>query len=833
MKAFGRANAPYLFVMVSKPSEGLEAWFWRQLHKCGILKSQARIVYLIDEPPAGAGNKPLKSQVRAARERFEQEIKRSDPQVVLPMGTEPFFRLTGINEGIFDARGYLIRKHLFRPMPREVWKQVGVYKNSSKATGAKAGDPKMKWVTEDRPPLLGNFNGTVIPLFTLEHVQKEKFAVTPSFLEDLKRAKRAFDGELAEVGRGFKYIPTVSKLPKPEKLGKLIAVDIETEGIDNEVIKLVSFSDGKVTAAIDWDEDARLYMDALFKLPDRLFAVHNSPFDLPRLAANGVTISQDVLDHQVFDTMFAAVNVQPDLHKALGRVASVYLDIEPWKTSSRKETSHWRAMVHSDERGYSAKDSFYTYWIAHELIKVMKGLGMWNYFMGQGGHPGPGVMATIPILSEMSRGGIRTNKPLAQRMCPRLERKLFRYLKLWHRMFPTVKFSSNPQLQKLLYKTWGLPVQRSKEDGVSVDELALVKLKAYVAENREDTLIPGKWQTDDRAVPRTFDLMLKMRETSKMLSTYVQPVMFGEDTWVHPSYLPVSKDDERGGRKMDNKGTTATGRLASYKPNIQNQPKKVRVLYVPDTDKMCFIQADYKSAELYVLAGASGDKRLLADLAGDMHQINADRLGVSRKVAKNVTYASQYLASPAKQSEMILEQEHIYISPTECLEVSNGIWSYYADATAYKELLVTLCQEKRYIANAFGRTRFFHAGRAPAAVDFIPQSTVADILWCVLKPVADMARSLGGRLVTTVHDSILICVPAKKAAKAAKEMKRIMEQRFHCVRKNFYIPVDIEAGKPGASWGDLCCTTPTPSKDNAATCSKCKRPLEMHSSIKL
>lgn len=803
MKAFGRADSPYLFVMVSKTSEGMEAWFWRQLHKCGIKKSEVRIVYLLNEPPAGVGNKPLKSQIRAARDRFAQDIKRSSPKVVVPMGTDPFQVLTGINEGIFDARGYLIRKHLFHPVPTEVWKQIGVYKNASKATGAKKGDPKMKWVKEARPTLLGDFDGVVIPTFTLDHIRTEQFGVTPAFLEDLRRINRAVEGELVEVGKGLKITHEYSKLPKPKKLGSIIAVDIETHGIDNEVIDLVSFSDGTTTGVLEWNEDARSYMEAIFALPNRIFAVHNSPFDLPRLAANGVYISQEVLDKCVFDTMFAAVNLQPDLHKALGRVASVYLDIEPWKTSARKEASHWRALVHSDPKTYAGKDSFYTYWLARQFVVVMKDLGAWNYFMGQGGHPGPGVMATLPVLSDMSRGGIRTNKVFAKVWCEKLEKRLFRYMKLWKGMFPSVQFSSNPQLQKLLYKTWGLPIQRNKEDGVTVDELSLVKLRAYVEQNREDTFQPGRWQTDKRCVPRTFDLMLKMRDTSKLLSTYVQPVMFSEDTWVHPSYLPASKDDERGGKKMDNKGTTATGRLASYKPNIQNQPKKARVLYVPDTDKDCFVQADYKSAELYILAGMSGDRKLLADLRGDMHQRNADRLGVDRKIAKNVTYASQYLASPAKQSEMILEQAHIYVSPAECLEISEGIWGYYTAASAYKEMLVESCQTKRYITNPFGRTRYFHAGRAPAAVDFIPQSTVADILWCVLKDVADAMKEYKGRLVTTVHDSILVCVPKKYRKKAARRVKEIMERRFDCISEGFYIPVEIEMGEAGAPWSNL------------------------------
>ena len=817
-KARGRVDAPYLFVMMSEPSEGMEAWYWRQLQACGVKKVDVRIVFMLDEPPCNAGNKPSKAQLRSARERFERDVRASKPKVVLPMGTEAFYALTGINEGIFDARGYLIRKKLFHPVPTEVWKQVGTYKNNSKATGAKAGDPKMKWVTEAHPPLLGDkFAGTVIPVFTLDHIRTEQFAVKPAFKQDILRAYRAVHGKLFEIDKNFKYYATIEELPPLKEWGDIIAVDIETHGIDNEVIDLVSFSDGTHTAAIDWTEGARVWLQKMFK-SKRLFAVHNSPFDIPRLVANGVMFDREsVIDKKVFDTMFGAVVVQPDLHKALGRVASLYHDLGPWKTSSRKDGSHWRALVNADPRMYAAKDSFVTYWICTSLIAVMKDLGCWNLFMGQGGHPGPGVMATIPELTEMSRGGLRIAKEHSRVMCARLERRMFGYLKLWTRMFPSVKASSSQQLSKLFYKDWGLPVQRTKEDGTSVDELALVKLSAFVDTNRDTDLHPGSWREDTRAVKRTFDLLLKIRKASKLLGTYVQPIMLGEETWVHPSYLPASKDDERGGKKMDNKGTTATGRLASFHPNIQNQMKyvnrkqpayigefRVRDLYIPDQEDFCFVQADYKSAELFVLAGMAGDRKLLDDLlSGDMHGRNAVRFGISRPVVKNVTYASMYLASPGKQSEMILEQEHMYISPGDCLVTSDSIWGYYTDTNAYRQLLIELCEKQKYITNPFGRTRFFHDGRAPAAVDFIPQSVVADILWCVLKPVADMVRSYGGRLVTTVHDSILVCVPRAVRDVVAIKMKEIMEQRFDIVRKGFYIPVELEVGEAGGSWGSL------------------------------
>src|SRR5213075_1586485 len=117
---------------------------------------------------------------------------------------------------------------------------------------------------------------------------------------------------------------------------------------------------------------------------------------------------------------------------------------------------------HSDPRTYAAKDAFNTYWLAWAEIATMKDLGSYNYFMGQGDHPGPGVMATLPVLTDMSRGGIRISKARARALSPRLERRLLAYLKLWKAMFPNINASSSQQLQKLFYKKWGLPVYRNK-----------------------------------------------------------------------------------------------------------------------------------------------------------------------------------------------------------------------------------------------------------------------------------------------------------------------------------------------------------------------------------
>jgi hypothetical protein len=805
-EAKGRADAPILVVMMHPLSERMNAWYWRQLIKAGIYKTDVRIVYMLDELPAGANRKPTKGQLLSALARLEREVAASSAKVVVPMGSEAVYALTGIKENIFESRGFILRKELFRPVPVKVRKQVGVYKAKSKATGALKGDPKYAWVTEEGSALLPvDWDGIVIPTYSADYIRMESFTPKPAFREDMRRVARAAKGDLHEIGSNMEYYVSSHSMRVPgfisvvdqeisfedALVGDVIAVDIETHGVDNEVIDTIQISDGNVTGCFQWTEAVRQMTERVFAR-EAIFAVHNSTFDIPRLLMNGVYISQETIDRRVFCSMFGAVVIQPDLHKGLGRCATVYLDVTPWK---------WHSLKDAEPELYAAKDALVTAWLARIEIITMKSLGMWNLFMGRDKHPGPGVMETLPELERMHTEGILLDRDGACKWVHKLERRLFRLMKLWTRMFPETNPHANPQVQKLLYGTWGLPVQRNRyTEGIAVDELALITLSAFVRDQKKNETFDGEWKYDGRAVPRTFELLLKIRDASKTLKTYVLPVAENLEARVHPRYIPVSKDDERGGKKMFSKGNTATGRLASYDPNIQNQPKLVRALYIPDQPDWCFLQADYKSAELYVLAGMSGDARLLADLAGDMHQLNADRLGIPRKTAKNVTYASQYLASPSKQSEMILEQAHTYVSPAECARISAGIWGNYTEASAYKQLLVNLCDTQQKVTNPFGRVRYFHDGRAPAAVDFIPQSTVADILWCVLKPVALIARRYGGRMVTTVHDSILVAVPTMVVDQAAAEIKAAMERRFDCVRPGFYIPVELEKAGPAEAW---------------------------------
>lgn len=814
--AEGPVTAPFLFVLSHKATEGMWAWFLQKLQDNGINTADCRFVYLLDEPPRGRGGKPLKEQIRRAWHRFANDIRESNPEVVVPLGSETLYYMTGIRRHIFDSRGYLIPPEMYRAAVYDTWDQVGVYKAASKKTGKKKGDSKYKWVKHDLDGgLLGemNYAGYVIPMFQLDHIRTEGFAVQAAVSADMDRIRRARDGQLRIIDDRFTYVNTLTTELRAHAWGTLVAVDIETHGKNNDVIDCVSISDGNVSATLLWSAEVRDYLSRVFidgMNKHTIFAFHNSPFDVPRLIEAGVVIPQVVVDRQVFDTMFAAVTIQPDLHKALGRVAPVYMDLFPWKPAKNRDGTAklWWSSEHTEEY-YSAKDAYVTALLGNILVGIMKDLGMWDLFMGQGSHPGPGVMETLPILTTSTREGIVINRAFALTWAARLERHTLRLLKLWTRNFAEYNVGSNKDMTKLFYKEWGFPPQKSQEDGVSVDELACMKLKVYAEHFANDPSTENEgWRSDPRFGPRIFDLLLAIRGAYKNLKTYATPCATSLEARVHPEYLPAAKDEEHGSRSKS-KGNTATGRLVAYNPNIQNQPKRARWMYGPDSEEMCFVQADYTRAEPYIMAYSAKDAVMIQDLAsGDLYTALQGRLEtmghkVVRKTCKNVFLAGQYLAGANKVSEMLLKQDHVYVEPSECKLVLNGIALTYHDVAAFKQVLVRMCETRGWVRNPFGRVRFFYDGRGPAAVDFWPQSSVADILWCVLKPVAVAARELGGRFTLTVHDSILVQVPERNVPEMVRRMNEIMTRPFNCIAPNFRIPVEFEVGKPGASWGEV------------------------------
>jgi hypothetical protein len=800
----GDKSASVLAVMPFAPDEGMLIWFYEKMNECGIKQNDICLLYILEEPPKLKGNRPSVAQLRTALPRVTKELTDVDPKLVVPCGREALYLTTGLNESIEDARGYLIKPDLRGTFVQETIEQVGVYKQKTK-TGKQKGDPKMGIVRRAIPGLLpSEFKGWVIPSYTLHHIQKSGFGNASAFKADMRRVRRALDGKLKIIDEGFQYYTSLDlrvdgrtgsiyRDPRGEDdySGEALAIDIETTGVGNRTIECFSISDGTRTHTLKWTKEHADWLQRQINLATGWLIFHNRPFDVPRLRDAGLVIPEG----KIYDSMYGAVVVQPDLRKGLGCVVPVYCDTYPWK---------WERLSKADPNLYSALDGFKTARLCLDgLWPTTKQMRMWPLVTGEDFRWGPGIMATIPELSNMTEGGLRINRPFAEEWSNRLSDELLTLHREWAAVYPDVDPASNKQMAQLFYTQWHLPVVRTKKGEITTDELAVVKSQAYIQSDYAQRRDESPWRDDPHCKPEIFDLLLKIRETSKNLNTYCSPALLEEDTYVHPSYLPASKRQSKDADDDQHKGGTSTGRLASSGPNIQNQPKYARNLYVPDHDDWCFIQYDYTRAEMFAMAASANDDVMLEDLREDPYQRIADQVNISRKIAKNVTLAGQYLASAGKVSDMIMKDEHIYVDPLTCKRVLDALRDRWRMRTAYVRWISNTVRQKGYLVNPFGRVRVFPDRRATEAVNFIPQSIVADILWCVLRGVATTARALGGRMTTTVHDSILIQVPQDHVDEAKQQVKSIMERRFDCVAKGFYLGVGIETGEPGASWGSV------------------------------
>lgn len=163
-----------------------------------------------------------------------------------------------------------------------------------------------------------------------------------------------------------------------------------------------------------------------------------------------------------------------------------------------------------------------------------------------------------------------------------------------------------------------------------------------------------------------------------------------------------------------------------------------------------------------------------------------------------ITGNTIYGAGPRKLS-MVLKTKGYDISEKECKELQTALANAYPKLFSWRATIVAEVGSRYKLQNPFGRVRYFIQGSkdAPAALDFLPQSTAADILWSVIPSLEAAALSLGGAILTTVHDSVLLEVPIGCDLKMIKE---ILEQPFNCVSPGFFVPTNLKRGR---NWGEM------------------------------
>lgn len=266
---------------------------------------------------------------------------------------------------------------------------------------------------------------------------------------------------------------------------------------------------------------------------------------------------------------------------------------------------------------------------------------------------------------------------------------------------------------------------------------------------------------------RIVALVLEYRGVKKLLSTYVEalPQLVNRTTGrIHTSF---------------NQAVTATGRLSSTNPNLQNIPvrdalgKRIRQAFIPSDEEHLLLSVDYSQVELRLMAHLSGDESLIAAFAHgeDIHAATAARLfgktisevtTEERRRAKTANFGIIYGISAFGLSQ------RLEIPRKEAKELIDGYFRSYPKVQEYMERVVAEAREKGYVETIFGRRRYLNdilsrnaVARGVAernAVNAPIQGSAADIMKMAMVEVARRFKAEGIRseVILQVHDELVI-----------------------------------------------------------------------------
>ncbi len=315
----------------------------------------------------------------------------------------------------------------------------------------------------------------------------------------------------------------------------------------------------------------------------------------------------------------------------------------------------------------------------------------------------------------------------------------------------------------------------------------------------------GKIRTDRKALEELrgehplIGRLIEHREHAKVKSGFVTPIRELAEAGgeVHTTFI---------------QNGTATGRLASKQPNIQNIPQEspwslpLRRAF-ESRDGRSFLSFDYSQLELRLLAHVSGDKNLLAAFASerDIHTetavrvfgVNADSVSKSmRRTAKVLNFGVAYGMGPRSFAETS------GLELAEAKRIVAGYFENFPGVRVWQEKTVREVQANGFVMNENGRKRYFGTERFPGefdreAINMPIQSLEADILKVAMVEVAKIAKKRGAELILSIHDELLFEVPDGMLREIEPLLKSVMESAV-----NIKTPLIVEA-KSGKTWGDM------------------------------
>ena len=414
-----------------------------------------------------------------------------------------------------------------------------------------------------------------------------------------------------------------------------------------------------------------------------------------------------------------------------------------------------------ENKKYEKKCTFYSYLIykiqevTTKQLEEINAISLFNNI----------DMPTVEVLADMQWNGMYADEEELNKFGDKLKEQLETKTKMIYEMAgEEFNINSTKQLGEILFEKMKLPVVKKTKSGYSTDVDVLEKLKS------EDPIIQE---------------ILDYRQLMKLNSTYVE----GLKPYINPKTKRI--------HSFFHQTITATGRISSTEPNLQNIPtrfelgKQVRKIFKPEQGKV-YIDADYSQIELRVLAHMSEDKHMVQAFkeGQDIHKQAASKVFKTpidevtkeqRSNAKAVNFGIVYgisdfglgeqLGISRKQAKKYIDE---YLTEYEGIKNFMDNMTEKAKETGYVE---TLFNRRRYIPELKSNNYMVRQFGARAAMNTPIQGTAADIMKIAMINVHTglLERKLKAKIVLQVHDEMMVEAPIEEAEEVKKIIKKQME----------------------------------------------------------
>ena len=569
----------------------------------------------------------------------------------------------------------------------------------------------------------------------------------------------------------------------------IVAFDTETTGLDTKVAKMVGFSFCTATDKAYYvpighnylGVEEQVYIDdaivSLKKLLKHKVVGQNLKFDLS-LLYNQYDF-EEITPYA--DTMIMAWLSDPGSKVGLDALAKKFFkyEMKPFKEMVKKGED-FSAVAIDDATFYAAEDAWMTYLLYGAIKKKME-LGSLTHLLNEAKNV---EYPFMNVLMRMERLGIKINPSKLLELQKTLSEDLATLTQEIYALSGSeFNIRSTQQLGVVLFQQIGLKGGKKTKTGYSTNEAVLSSLVG------EHPII---------------EKILEYREYQKILSTYVDPL------------LKLAKADEHS-RIYTSFGQTgtATGRLSSRDPNLQNIPvrsalgRSVREAFVAK-EGYKLVSIDYSQIELRLLAHFSKDAALMEAFKNgvDIHMATAIKLfgeeeaKEKRNFAKSVNFGLLYGMGPKKLSD------ELGISSSEAKEI---ITNYFASFPTVKNFLEGIQERVKidgYVETILKRRRLFDYesanGMQKAAfmresVNTVFQGSAADLIKLSMNQIDSMIQeeNLDAFMLLQIHDELIFEIKEEKVEEISKRFVHTMENVLE-----LEVPL-VCSVSVGDSWGEL------------------------------